>query len=429
MIRLEEINGKNVWDILKLRVGDAQRSFVAPNDVSLIEAYIAITHHGKAFPFGIYDDETPVGFCMIGFGTDDEWEDAPAVAKNNYNLWRFMIDERYQGKGYGRAAMKQIMDYIASEPCGHAEYCWLSYEPDNAAAKALYASFGFKETGEGDGDEAIAILKLKPQDQKDLLTGRFAEMAKEILKGRLAGIYLHGSAVMGCYQPKKSDLDFLVVVNTALTDAEKRRFMDRLLKLDHECPGKGIEMSIVTKDVCDPFVYPTPFILHYSRMHTDWYLRNPEDYIRKMNGTDKDLAAHITVIRNRGIRLYGLPVHEVFGDVPEEYYLDSILGDVSDAENEITDNPMYMILNLTRVLGYLRERKILSKKEGGIWGLKNLPERYHPVIRSALDEYESGKEIGYDSAMSREYAAYMLEKIASEHEKESPEREIQSINL
>ena len=429
MIRLEEINGKNVWDILKLRVSDAQKSFVASNDISIIEAYIAITHHGQAFPFGIYDDETPVGFCMIGFGADDDWEDAPDIARNNYNLWRLMIDKRYQGKGYGRAAMKQIMDYIASEPCGPAEYCWLSYEPENAAAKSLYASFGFKENGEWDGDEAIAILKLNPQDQKDLLIGRFAEMAKEILKDRLMGVYLHGSAVMGCYQPKKSDLDFLVVVNTVLADAEKRRFMDRLLELDHECPGKGIEMSIVTKDVCNPFVYPTPFILHYSRMHTEWYRRDPEDYIRKMNGTDKDLAAHITVIRNRGICLYGLPIHAVFGDVPERDYLDSILGDVSDAENEITDNPMYLILNLTRVLGYLREKKILSKKEGGIWGLKNLPERYHPLIRSALDEYESGVEAGYDSAISREYAAYMLGQVASEHKKERAENGLQSENL
>ncbi len=280
-----------------------------------------------------------------------------------------------------------------------------------------------------DGDEAIAILRLNRQDQKDLLIGRFAEMTKEILKDRLTGVYLHGSAVMGCWQPQKSDLDFLVVVNTALSDAEKRRFMDGLLALDHECPGKGIEMSIVSKDVCDPFVYPTPFILHYSRMHTGWYRRDPEDYIRKMNGTDKDLAAHITVIRNRGICLYGLPVHEMFGDVPEGDYLDSILGDVSDAENEITDNPMYLILNLTRVLGYLREKKILSKEEGGIWGLKNLPEKYHPLIRSALDEYESGKETGYDSAMSGEYAAYMLGQISSEHKKKNPEDELQSENL
>jgi len=166
MIRLEAVNGENVWDILKLHVGDAQKSFVAPNDVSIIEAYIAITHHGHAFPFGIYEADTPVGFCMIGFGADDEWVDAPVIAQGNYNLWRFMIDERYQGKGYGREAMKRIMDYIAGEPCGPADYCWLSYEPENTAAKALYASFGFRETGEWDGEEIIAALKLHGEGQK-----------------------------------------------------------------------------------------------------------------------------------------------------------------------------------------------------------------------------------------------------------------------
>ena len=247
--------------------------------------------------------------------------------------------------------------------------------------------------------------------RKDLLISRFVEMSKETLKDRLAGIYLHGSAAMGCYQPKKSDLDFLVVVNTRLSDAEKRRFMDGLLELDRECPGKGIEMSIVTKDICDPFVYPTPFILHYSRMHTGWYQKDPEDYIRKMNGTDRDLAAHFTVIRSRGLCLYGLPVQEVFGEVPEQDYLDSIREDVSGAEEEIAENPMYLILNLTRVLAYLKEKQVLSKREGGIWGLKNLPEQYHPLIRSALREYESGDAVQYDPEPAQDYAVYMLEQI------------------
>ena len=162
MIRLEEINGRNFRDILELRVKEEQRRFVAPNDISLIEAYICIAHHGRAFPFGIWDGDTPVGFCMIGFGTDDDWQDAPAAAKDSYNLWRFMIDGRHQGKGYGRAAMKRILDWIAAEPCGPAKRCWLSYDPDNEAAKALYASFGFRETGEWDGDEKIAVLDLAP---------------------------------------------------------------------------------------------------------------------------------------------------------------------------------------------------------------------------------------------------------------------------
>ncbi len=270
---------------------------------------------------------------------------------------------------------------------------------------------------ENNGKNARDILK--PQDQKDLLISRFTDMSKEILNDRLTGIYLHGSAVMGCYQPKKSDLDFLVVVNTVLQDAEKRRFMDGLLELDRACPAKGIEMSIVTKDVCSPFVYPTPFILHYSRMHTGWYRRDPEDYIRKMNGTDKDLAAHFTVIRSRGRCLYGLPIREVFGEVPEQDYLDSIWNDVSGAEEEITENPMYLILNLARVLAYLKEKKVMSKKEGGVWGLQFLPKQYHPLIRSALLEYENGADVQYDRELAKNYAACMLKQIT--HEKDQRE--------
>ena len=86
MLRLEKITGKNVWDILKLCVSEKQKNFVASNDISIIEAYTAITGNGYAFPFGIYEDDTPVGFLMIGFDTDDYWEDAPLIAKGNYNL-------------------------------------------------------------------------------------------------------------------------------------------------------------------------------------------------------------------------------------------------------------------------------------------------------------------------------------------------------
>ena len=160
MLHLEKVNGRNVWDILKLRVSDSQRDYVAPNDISIIEAYTAITANGRAFPFGIYDDQTPVGFLMIGFDADDDWEDAPDIAKGNYNLWRLMIDEAYQKKGYGKAAVQLALQFIDTRPCGAAKYCWLSYEPDNAAARNLYRSFGFIETGKMDGEEIIAVRKL-----------------------------------------------------------------------------------------------------------------------------------------------------------------------------------------------------------------------------------------------------------------------------
>ena len=83
MVKLEKITGKNVWDILKLCVLDRQKNFVASNDLSIIEAYTTITGNGYAFPFGIYEDDTPIGFLMIGFDTDDYWDDAPLIAKGN----------------------------------------------------------------------------------------------------------------------------------------------------------------------------------------------------------------------------------------------------------------------------------------------------------------------------------------------------------
>ena len=160
MLRLEKVNGKNMWDILALRVDKEQEDFVASNEISIIEAYIAETGNGHAFPFGIYENDTPIGFLMIGFDTDDYWEDAPSIAKGNYNLWRLMIDRKYQNRGYGKRALNLALEFIKSSPCGKAEYCWLSYEPENVVARKMYHSFGFSETGDMDGEEIIAVLKL-----------------------------------------------------------------------------------------------------------------------------------------------------------------------------------------------------------------------------------------------------------------------------
>ena len=165
MIHLKKIDARNVWDIVDLKVAESQEEFVAPNEASIIEAYTSIGTGCSAFPFGIFDDETPVGFLMIGFNEAvfDEIlaeDEVPEVLKNNYSLWRLMIDEKYQKKGYGKEAVKLALDFIRTWPCGEAEYCVLSYEPENELARKLYHSFGFVETGEMEGDELIAVLKL-----------------------------------------------------------------------------------------------------------------------------------------------------------------------------------------------------------------------------------------------------------------------------
>ncbi len=240
----------------------------------------------------------------------------------------------------------------------------------------------------------------------------FTERSKAILKNNLVGVYLHGSAVMGCYNPAKSDIDLIVVVKEPMEDAVKRAYLDMAVELNAIGPAKGIEMSVVTQKVCKPFVYPTPFDLHFSAAHLDRYRHDPEDYIRKMKGTDKDLAAHFTIITHRGRCLCGTPIKDTFAEVPEQDYMDSIRNDIADAEEEITDNPMYLILNLARVLAYRKDGLILSKKEGGEWGLDSLPETYHRLIQDALSEYVNGADILYDMILAKDYARYMMEEIS-----------------
>lgn len=232
-----------------------------------------------------------------------------------------------------------------------------------------------------------------------------------IFENNLVGIYLHGSMAMGCFNPMKSDLDILVIVEDAVTDVQKKMFMEVIMTLNDGAPVKGIEMSLVRSEYCKNFVYPTPFDLHFSVMHLNWYKSNPEEYIEKMNGTDPDLAAHFVITKNRGIVLYGKAISEVFGDIPIEAYLDSIKRDIMGAEAEIITNPIYIILNLCRVSAYVQDRLVLSKREGGEWGLKNIDGKYQGLIQEALICYTSDRNMTLDHSLALEYCKYMKNKI------------------
>ena len=249
-------------------------------------------------------------------------------------------------------------------------------------------------------------------DTLTLITEKLVKYSKDILKDNLIGVYLHGSAAMGCFNEKTSDIDMLIVIDKDMSDAEKRQYMDMVVGLNIFAPEKGIELSIVKKSVCKPFVYPTPFELHFSIAHLEWYKNTPQDYILKMNGTDKDLAAHIMIIYHRGLCLYGEEIRSIFEDVGREAYFDSIWNDVKQAEEDIMDAPVYVTLNLCRVLAYKQEDLILSKQEGGEWGLKNVPEKYSRLIQKALDEYGSVSGMNFEEKEAKEYVKYMIDNIS-----------------
>ncbi|MBR1868248.1 MAG: GNAT family N-acetyltransferase [Clostridia bacterium] len=161
-IRLEKLTWDTVNSICKLKVNKDQKEFVASNSDSIIDAYFATIEEGmKVYPFGIYYGKKPIGFVMLTYNCPwaTKYYDLP---KNYYYIWRFMIDKKYQGQGFGKQALKLVLDFIKTFPCGESEACWLSYEPENEVARKLYLSFGFIEALDHykEGQEIPAILIL-----------------------------------------------------------------------------------------------------------------------------------------------------------------------------------------------------------------------------------------------------------------------------
>ncbi|WP_151734511.1 aminoglycoside adenylyltransferase domain-containing protein [Paenibacillus tengchongensis] len=217
------------------------------------------------------------------------------------------------------------------------------------------------------------------------------KLFQEELAGNLAGVYLHGSLAMNSFHPEQSDIDLLIVVNRPPGPELLKTLARRIVDLHESIPmPRGIELSIVLARYLQEFEHPTPFEFHFSEAHL---LRYKEDENYLCGGfADADLAAHFTVVYLRGIALYGPQPREAIAPVDKRHFIQSILWDIENADKEIVKQPVYYTLNLCRALAYLSEEKVLSKREGGEWGLQALPEKHSGIIQHALNAY-TGKPV------------------------------------
>ncbi len=145
-VTLQEITRQNWIGAVKLKVDREQENFVASNLFSIAQAKVEPYWH----PMAIYADDTMVGFTMYGFEEEGRHLDG-------YWICRLMIDSRFQGKGYGKAAMQLVIDELAAEG---AERIFISFEPENTVAESLYSGLGFEDTGEIEGGERVFCLTL-----------------------------------------------------------------------------------------------------------------------------------------------------------------------------------------------------------------------------------------------------------------------------
>jgi diamine N-acetyltransferase len=143
-VSLRKVTAETAREIMRLEVSETQKHFVAPNAVSIAQAYF----EPKAWFRAIYADETPVGFLMLYDDPDEP----------HYFLWRYMIDARYQKLGFGKRAMDLLLEHIRTRP--GARVLTLSCHPGEDGPEPFYTHYGFSRTGNWLGDEAEMRIDL-----------------------------------------------------------------------------------------------------------------------------------------------------------------------------------------------------------------------------------------------------------------------------
>lgn len=126
------IDKRNYWDCITLEVDKTQEHFVADNKQSLVEA----AFEENLYTLGIYDEEKMIGFILYDYD-----ENIPG-----WSMSRFMIDKKYQGRGYGKKATKEFLDYFKENH--DADKIYISVSLDNIIARKMYSEIGFTETKE-----------------------------------------------------------------------------------------------------------------------------------------------------------------------------------------------------------------------------------------------------------------------------------------
>jgi len=141
---LKKVDESNFIECFNLKLGDGQDKFVSHPIRSLAQAYV---YYNQCTPFVIYKSTIIVGYVMVIYDYDEE----------TYNIWHLMIDEKYQGKGYGTKAVKLCIDYIKSRPFGKSNDIILTCSIENSHGMHIYEKLGFIDTNQRD-DEFIMKL-------------------------------------------------------------------------------------------------------------------------------------------------------------------------------------------------------------------------------------------------------------------------------
>ncbi len=220
---------------------------------------------------------------------------------------------------------------------------------------------------------------------------------KKHLGDELIGVYLHGSIALDAFNPDSGDIDILVVVKDSIDIPVKLEIARDIIEIDKKpCP---LEMSAVKLSDARNWKTPGNCVFHYSDFWTEKYVErfsNPDAdvYVVDHEFPDADVTSYIKLLKQCGIVLYGREIQKVFADISDEDFWVAISADIDDYDFHDYDARYFSsnVLILGRILSFKKERRILSKYDGGIWMIDHVPEDLKYLPKLAMKIWFEGEE-------------------------------------
>lgn len=187
---------------------------------------------------------------------------------------------------------------------------------------------------------------------------RLAAVVREFAP--LLGTYVHGSAALGGFVPRRSDVDVLIVVDAEPDDTTG--LGEHLIAAASPCPGRGVELSVVTSEQAGAATAPWPYVLHLT---TD-----PAAAKLVIGSTvegDPDLLMHFAVVRAAGVAITGPEPADVFAEPERVAVLEYLAAELEWATTTEGGTEAYAVLNACRAWQYLETGELVSKMTGGAW--------------------------------------------------------------
>jgi hypothetical protein len=233
-----------------------------------------------------------------------------------------------------------------------------------------------------------------------------------ILEDDLLGIYVHGSAVLGCFGPR-SDIDLVAVSQRALRMRQGRRLVDALLEISAPYepggPTRPVELDLVLVTALHPWRYPTALDFHFSEEFRARFEAGEHEAWEGLES--RALAAHITVLRQAGVVVAGPAIESVFPEVPWPDYVHALTHDLDWCREHFAKLPRYGVLSIARIWATLTMQSPQSKASGAEWALPRLPAELRPVLEHGVGVYTGTAEERWSDLPVADYISAVAAEI------------------